>query len=190
MGLDTCPIVCWVAQDQHNTGLLGTNGFVGGGIGLATGAGLAARLKGTDGVAVSFFGDGASSHQTFHECLNLAQTLKAPVVFVCENNLYATATPLQTITENPDIASRGAAYGMRAVAVDGNDVVAVALAAHAAVQAARDGLGPTLLEARTYRSQGHHTNDPGARDIYSSFSFHALQHLSFHTALCLRLRHL
>ena len=154
--------VCRFAQDQHNTGLLGTNGFVGGGIGLATGAALAARLKGTDGVAVSFFGDGASSHQTFHECLNLAQPLKAPVIFVCENNLYATATPLRTVTENPDIESRGAAYGMRAVAVDGNDVVAVALAAHTAVQAARNGLGPTLIEARTYRIQGHHTNDPGA----------------------------
>ena len=75
-------------------------------------------------------------------------------------DLYATATPLRQITANPDIASRGAAYGMRSVAVDGNDVVAVAEAAHAAVEAARQGLGPTLIEARTYRSQGHHTNDP------------------------------
>jgi 2-oxoisovalerate dehydrogenase E1 component len=146
--------------DQHSTGLLGTNGFVGGGLGLANGAALAARLKGTDGVAVAFFGDGGTSHQSFHESLNLAANLKAPVVFVCENNLYATATPLKTITQNPDIASRGAAYGMRSIAVDGNDVVAVAEAAAAAVEAARRGLGPTLIEARTYRSQGHHTNDP------------------------------
>eukprot|EP01050_Picozoa_sp_SAG11_P009235 SAG11_NODE_854_length_6864_cov_6.972087_10_plen_461_part_00 len=146
--------------DQARSGLLGTNGFVGGGIGLATGCALAARLKGTDGVAVSFFGDGASNHQAFHENLNMATVLSAPVVFVCENNLYATATPLRSITCNPDIASRGAAYGMRSVAVDGNDVVAVALAAKAAVEAARRGEGPTLIEARTYRSQGHHANDP------------------------------
>lgn len=146
--------------DQEATGLLGTNGFVGGGLGLATGCGLAARLKGTDGVAVAFFGDGASNHQAFHENLNMATVLKAPVIFVCENNLYATATPLRSITKNPDIASRGAAYGMRAVVVDGNDAVAVALAAQTAVEAARRGAGPTLIEARTYRIQGHHANDP------------------------------
>ena len=86
--------------------------------------------------------------------------MQAPVVFVCENNLYATATPLRTITSNPNIAARGEAYGMRSVSVDGNDVLALAAAAEIAVSAARRGEGPTLIEARTYRHQGHHENDP------------------------------
>ena len=143
-----------------DVGLLGTNGFVGGGLPSAVGAALSCRVRDTKGVAVAFFGDGAVNHGSFHESVNLAGALGAPVVFVCENNLYATATPLRTATKNIDVASRGAAYGIPGVAVDGNDVVALWQAAGEAVERARRGAGPTLLEARTYRTVGHHEGDP------------------------------
>jgi 2-oxoisovalerate dehydrogenase E1 component len=94
------------------TGLFGTNGIVGAGIGHAAGAGIAARLQGRDDIGVSFFGDGASNHGAFHEALNFAAVQRAPAVFVCENNLYATATPFRTETLNTDIASKPAAYGI------------------------------------------------------------------------------
>ncbi|MET0741795.1 MAG: thiamine pyrophosphate-dependent dehydrogenase E1 component subunit alpha, partial [Microvirga sp.] len=142
------------------TGLFGTNGLVGGGIPSAVGAAISARYRRTDGVAVAFFGDGATNHAAFHEALNFAGVRQAPVVLVCENNLYATATALSSVTLNPDIASRAAAYGIPGVAVDGNDVVAVWEAAQAAVDQARAGRGPTLIEARTYRTVGHHEGDP------------------------------
>jgi 2-oxoisovalerate dehydrogenase E1 component len=142
-----------------SVGLFGTNGLVGGGIPSAVGAAIAARHRGTDGVAVAFFGDGAANHAAFHESINFAGIRRAPVVFVCENNLYATATALAHVTLNPDIASRAAAYGIPGVAVDGNDVVAVWQAANAAVRRARAGGGPTLIEARTYRTVGHHEGD-------------------------------
>jgi 2-oxoisovalerate dehydrogenase E1 component len=141
-------------------GLFGTNGIVGAGIPAAVGAALAARHKGSDRVAVSLFGDGATSHGSFHESLNLAGALRAPVVFVCENNLYATATPLSTVTLNPEIATRAAAYGIAGVSVDGNDVLAVWRAMAEAVDRARRGDGPTLIEAKTYRTVGHHEGDP------------------------------
>jgi 2-oxoisovalerate dehydrogenase E1 component len=141
-------------------GLLGTNGLVGAGIPLAVGAGLSARVRGTAQVGVAFFGDGAVNHGAFHESINLAGSLNAPVVFVCENNLYATATPLAAVTRNTDVASRAAAYGVPGVAVDGNDVLAVWQAMREAVERARRGDGPTLIEARTYRTVGHHEGDP------------------------------
>ncbi len=141
-------------------GLFGTNGLVGGGIPSAVGAALAAKHRGTGGVAVTFFGDGASNHGAFHESLNLAGVLRAPVIFVCENNLYATATPLSSVTLNPEIATRAAAYGIPGVAVDGNDVVAMWRAMREAADRARRGLGPTLIEAKTYRTVGHHEGDP------------------------------
>ena len=143
-----------------DVGLLGTNGFVGGGLPSAVGAALSSRVRGTDGVAVAFFGDGAVNHGSFHESVNLAGALGAPVVFVCENNLYATATPLKVATKNTDVASRGAAYGVPGVSVDGNDVAALWEAAKQAIERARRGDGPTLLEARTYRTVGHHEGDP------------------------------
>ena len=121
---------------------------------------MSARARGTDGIGVAFFGDGATSHAGFHESLNFAGVQRAPVVFVCENNLYATATPLTMATLNTDIASKAAAYGIPGVAVDGNDVLAVWDAARAAVERARRGEGPTLIEARTYRTVGHHEGDP------------------------------
>ncbi len=142
------------------TGLLGTNGLVGAGIPAAVGAALAEKGRGNGGIAVAFFGDGAVSHGAFHESLNLAATLSAPVVFVCENNLYATSTPLATSTRNTRIASRAAAYGIPGETVDGNDVLAVHRVMGKAAARAREGQGPTLIEARTYRTVGHHEGEP------------------------------
>jgi 2-oxoisovalerate dehydrogenase E1 component len=141
-------------------GLFGSNGFVGGGLPAAVGLGLSAKVRRSGQVAVAFFGDGAVNHGAFHEAVNLATVQDVPVIFVCENNLYATATPLTMATKNTDIASRAAAYGLPGVAVDGNDAVAVWEAAREAVERARAGGGPTLIEARTYRTVGHHEGDP------------------------------
>jgi len=140
-------------------GLFGTNGLVGGGLPSAVGAGISARARGTDDIGVAFFGDGATNHAAFHESLNFAGVQRAPVVFVCENNLYATATALSKATLNPEIATRAAAYGIPGVAVDGNDLVAVWLAMRDACARARSGEGPTLLEVKTYRVVAHHEGD-------------------------------
>ncbi|MEO8883145.1 MAG: thiamine pyrophosphate-dependent enzyme [Devosia sp.] len=145
---------------DRSIGLFGTNGIVAAGIGHAAGAGIAARQQGRDDIGVSFFGDGASNHGNFHEALNFAAVQRAPAVFVCENNLYATATPFSTVTLNTDIASKAASYGMPGIAVDGNDVFAVWLAMKEATARARGGDGPTLIECRTYRTVGHHEGDP------------------------------
>ena len=140
-------------------GLFGTNGLVGGGLPSAVGAGLSARARGTDDIGVAFFGDGATNHAAFHESLNFAGVQKAPAIFVCENNLYATATALSKATLNPEIATRAAAYGIPGVAVDGNDLLAVWQAMQTATARARRGDGPTLLELKTYRVVGHHEGD-------------------------------
>lgn len=145
---------------DRSVGLFGTNGIVGAGIGHAVGIGMAAAHRGTDEIAVAFFGDGAVNHGAFHEGLNLAAVRRARTVFVCENNLYATATPFRSITLNPEIATKAASYGMPGVAVDGNDVFAVYMAMQEAAARARAGLGPTLIEAKTYRQVGHHEGDP------------------------------
>ena len=142
------------------SGLLGTNGLVGAGIPAAVGAAMAAKVRGTEGIAVAFFGDGAVSHGAFHESMNLAATMTAPVIFVCENNLYATSTPLRVATLNDDLASRAVPFGIPGKTVDGNDVLAVYRAMKEAAARARDGKGPTLLEARTYRTVGHHEGEP------------------------------
>jgi TPP-dependent pyruvate/acetoin dehydrogenase alpha subunit len=139
-------------------GLVGCYGIVGGSIAAATGAALAAKRQGR--VAVAFFGDGATNQGYFHECLNFAAVGALPVVFVCENNLYGEFTPMAAVTAGVDIAGRAAAYGMPAAVVDGNDVWAVREAAEEAVQRARAGGGPTLLECRTYRHYGHSKADP------------------------------
>ncbi len=144
---------------ERAIGLFGTNGVVASGAPQATGAAISAKFRGTDGVAVAFFGDGAVNHGAFHEALNFAGVRRAPVIFVCENNLYATATPLNTVTLNPEVASRAAAYGIPGVAVDGNDVVAMWTAMREAAERARAGEGPTLIEAKTYRTVGHHEGD-------------------------------
>jgi 2-oxoisovalerate dehydrogenase E1 component len=141
-------------------GLFGTTGFVAGGIPSTTGLAMSAAVRGTDQVAVSFFGDGAVSHGSFHEAVNFAAARDLPVIFVCENNLYATATPLSASTKNTDISSKAHAYGIPGVTVDGNDVLAVWHVVKEAVQQARSGGGPTLIESRTYRLVGHHEGDP------------------------------
>ncbi|HPD16353.1 MAG TPA: thiamine pyrophosphate-dependent dehydrogenase E1 component subunit alpha [Planctomycetota bacterium] len=146
-----------VASLEH--GFLGTNGITGGGIPVATGAALAAKLRRTGQVVLSFFGDGASNQGTFHESLNMAAVWRLPIVYVCENNLYAMSTPLHEATAVERIAARAAAYGMPGETVDGNDVLEVREAVRRAAERARAGGGPTLLECTTYRHVGHSKSD-------------------------------
>jgi acetoin:2,6-dichlorophenolindophenol oxidoreductase subunit alpha len=140
---------------DYSLGILGANGIVGGGLPIATGSALAAVIAGKDDVTACFFGDGASNEGTFHESLNIAAIWKLPVVFVCENNGYGEFTPMQTVTSVRDIAQRAHGYNIPGVIVDGNDVMAVFGAATEAVARARAGEGPTLLECKTYRWEGH-----------------------------------
>ncbi len=140
-------------------GILGTNGVVGASLPIAVGTALAARVRGTGQVTVAFFGDGAANTGAAHEALNLAGVWDLPVVFVCENNLYAEFTPQAVHSKVAAIADRAAVYGMTGLTVDGNDAVAVYAAAAAAVERARTGAGPTLLEGLTYRLRGHHEGD-------------------------------
>jgi TPP-dependent pyruvate/acetoin dehydrogenase alpha subunit len=140
---------------DFDVGMLGANGIVGGGIPIATGAAFADRYRGLSTVAVSFFGDGATNIGTFHEALNFASLLQLPVVFVCENNLYAEYTPQARHQRVVDIAERAAGYSMPGVVVDGMDAVAVHDATVAAVERARSGGGPTFVEAKTYRYYDH-----------------------------------
>jgi TPP-dependent pyruvate/acetoin dehydrogenase alpha subunit len=140
-------------------GMIGCFGIVGASIGAATGAALSARRTGN--VAVAFFGDGATNQAYFHECLNFAAAATLPAVFVCENNFYGEFTPMRQVTAGADIAGRARAYGMPSAVVDGNDLWAVADAAREAVDRARGGGGPTLLEMQTYRHYGHSKSDPG-----------------------------
>jgi TPP-dependent pyruvate/acetoin dehydrogenase alpha subunit len=146
---------------ETNYGFLGTNGIVAASVPLGAGAALAAQIRRTKQVVVSFFGEGAVNNCAFHEGVNLAAIWDLPVVFVCENNLYATETPFLKVTRNTDVASRGAAYGIPGVSVDGNDVMAVYEVACEAIDRARSGRGPTLIECRTYRPLGHFEGDPG-----------------------------
>ncbi len=147
-------------------GMLGANGIVAGGIAIVTGAGLAAQMEGKGGVAVSFFGDGASNAGPFHECLNIAATWKLPMVYVCENNLYAAQTTAASTQALDDVAARAAAYGIPGIIVDGNDIFAVYQATNRAVQRARAGDGPTLIECKTYRWRAHteRKTQPDPRD--------------------------
>ncbi len=142
-------------------GFMGTNGIVGGGIPLATGAALAAQLRNSGQVVVSFFGDGAVNTGSFHESLNMAAVWNLPVVFACENNLYATEMAFGRATKNLSVASRAAAYLIPSVDVDGSDVHETFRAAREAIDRARSGGGPTLVEFKTYRFLGHHEGDPG-----------------------------
>ena len=141
------------------TGNLGANGIVGGGIPIAAGAALAYKMRGEDRVVASFFGDGATNEGAFHEGLNLAAIWKLPVVFVCENNKYGMSFSTELSMAVPHVADRAAAYGMPGVTVDGNDLDAVHAAAVVAVDRARSGGGPTLIEAETYRWKGHSKSD-------------------------------
>ncbi|HET7580070.1 MAG TPA: thiamine pyrophosphate-dependent dehydrogenase E1 component subunit alpha [Bacillales bacterium] len=140
-------------------GMLGANGIVGGGFPLACGAGLTAKTKNTGGVAVCFFGDGANNHGTFHEGINLAAIWKLPVIFVAENNGYAEATPFSYASSCSNIADRAAGYNIPGEVVDGKDVVNVYQTAKKAIERARAGLGPTLIECKTFRNYGHFEGD-------------------------------
>jgi pyruvate dehydrogenase E1 component alpha subunit len=141
-------------------GYLGANGVLAAGLPLACGVGLSAKMRGTDQVCLAFFGDGAANRGPFHEAVNLAALWRLPVVFVCENNWWASSTPFRGSTAGGSIAARAAGYGIPGAITDGNDVLAVHAAADAAVARARRGEGPSLLEARTIRWQGHFEGDP------------------------------
>jgi acetoin:2,6-dichlorophenolindophenol oxidoreductase subunit alpha len=139
-------------------GIIGESAIVGGGIPLATGCGLSARVRGTDQVTLCFFGDGAVNQGTFHESLNMGALWKLPVIYLCENNGYAITTSLSRSHAQSNIAARAQAYGVPGVAVDGQDVRAVYRAATDAVSRARAGNGPTLIVAQTYRFDEHNVN--------------------------------
>jgi pyruvate dehydrogenase E1 component alpha subunit len=141
-------------------GMVPAVAIVGGSIPIASGFGLAAKMQKSGAVAVAFFGDGATNEGAFHEGMNLAAVWDLPVLFVCENNLYAASTPFQTAFKIENIADRAAAYGMPGRIVDGNDVLAVYETAREAVERARAGEGPTLIECKTYRLCGHSRSDP------------------------------
>jgi TPP-dependent pyruvate/acetoin dehydrogenase alpha subunit len=144
-------------------GILGANGVVGGGLPIAPGAGLTCKLKyKNQRVVACFFGDGASNTGGFHEAINLAGVWKLPVLFVCENNLYAMGTSIEKATAVDDIAKRAVGYGIAGVVADGNNAVDVYLKGKEAVARAKAGQGPTLIECKTYRMKGHSKYDPAA----------------------------
>jgi pyruvate dehydrogenase E1 component alpha subunit len=145
---------------DFKVGMLGATAVVGAGLPIAVGAGLSIKLKGTDNVVACFFGDGASNQGTFHEAINMAAVWKLPVIFVCENNVYAMGTRQSTVMLVKNIADRAIAYGIPGVAVDGNNVLTVYDATQKAVERARKGEGPTLIECKTYRHKGHSRIDP------------------------------
>lgn len=145
---------------DFSLGILGANGVVAGGLPIITGAGLSIKLRKTDQVAVVFFGDGAANRGTVHEAMNMCAIWKLPVIFVLENNRYASTTPLSYACAVGDICTRAAGYGIPGVAVDGNDVLAVKEVTAQAVARARAGDGPTFLENKTYRIRGHYEGDP------------------------------
>src|SRR5438477_4024758 len=136
-------------------GMMGTSGIVGPCILQACGGGYSFKIKGTDNVAAAFFGDGASNNGAFHEGLNMASIWKLPPLFICENNQFATEVPNSYAAGNPNVASRAVAYGLPGIEVDGNDIRAVFAAAEEAVERARSGGGPTLIECKTYRTRAH-----------------------------------
>jgi pyruvate dehydrogenase E1 component alpha subunit len=144
---------------EPDLGMLGANAIVSAGIPIATGAALTAQYLGEDWVAVAFFGDGASNEGAFHESLNLASVWDLPVIYVCENNEFAESTPRGQHQKVQDIAVRAQSYAIPGVIVDGNDVEAVYLTAGEAIERARSGGGPTLIEAKTTRWRGHHEAD-------------------------------
>ena len=142
-------------------GILGADGIVGGGIPIATGSGLSAKLQKTGRVTVCFFGDGASNQGTFHESVNIAASFSLPVIYVCENNLFGVGTrQCPSVRKVENVADRAVAYGIPGEIVDGNDVLAVYEAVSKAVERAREGKGPTLVECKTYRWRTHFEGEP------------------------------
>jgi pyruvate dehydrogenase E1 component alpha subunit len=136
-------------------GIWGTSAIVGGGIAIAVGQALAAKMRKTDQVSVAFFGDGATDEGSFHECMNFASLKQLPVIFVCENNFYSVNSPISARQPHDNIADRAKGYNMEGVSLDGNNAIDIYNAAKSAVLKAREGRGPTLLECRTYRWKEH-----------------------------------
>jgi pyruvate dehydrogenase E1 component alpha subunit len=149
-----------------NLGILGANGIVSAGMPIAGGAGLSIKMRGTDQVVVCFFGDGAANQGAFHESLNMAALWKLPVIYVCENNQYAISTAQDRSSSIKDIYLRKDAYGMHGCMVDGNDIMAVYEVAQQAVDRARHGEGPTLVECKTYRWRGHYEGEEARSYTY------------------------
>ncbi|MDA4136475.1 MAG: thiamine pyrophosphate-dependent dehydrogenase E1 component subunit alpha [Thaumarchaeota archaeon] len=141
-------------------GMYGANGVVGGGFPMATGLGLGFKYKNTDNVSICFFGDGASNQGTFHESLNLAAIWKLPVVYICENNGYAEDTPVFYSTSAKNISDRAAGYSIVGESIDGSDIFQVYSATKKAIERARKGEGPTLIDAKCWRIYGHYQDDP------------------------------
>ncbi len=142
-------------------GILGANGIVGGGIPMATGAAYMSKYRKTGQVVASFFGDGATNEGTFHESINMAAAWDLPIIYIIENNLYGISVDTRDVTNTIDLADRAIGYGIPGVVTDGMNVTAVYETAKQAVARARNGGGPTLIECKTYRWQGHHVGDPG-----------------------------
>ena len=155
------------------SGLLGANGIVGGGIPLATGSALASKINRDGAVSVAFFGDGATNQGCFHECINMAAVWKLPIVYFIENNQYAVSTNIHTTCATSTLAQRAQGYGIEGDVVDGTDVLAVYEAMQKAVAHARSGKGPVLLECDVYRYTGHYVGDPGK---YMSEAYNAAAH--------------
>jgi pyruvate dehydrogenase E1 component alpha subunit len=147
-----------VAADLN---ILGATAIVGAGVPIASGVGLACKMQNLDSVSVCFHGDGATCTGAFHEGLGLSAVWSLPVLFVCQNNQYGMSTPQRDYTKLEYLADRAKAHGMPGISVDGNDAVAVAEVAREAIERAREGGGPTLIDAITYRFYGHHMGDPG-----------------------------
>ncbi|HUT64109.1 MAG TPA: thiamine pyrophosphate-dependent dehydrogenase E1 component subunit alpha, partial [Anaerolineae bacterium] len=143
------------------TGNIGANGIVGGGIPLAVGVGLGIKLEHSDRVVVCFFGDGAANSGVFPESLNLAAIYRLPVIFLLENNCYASTTHIRDVSVCEELSSRGAGYGVESKTIFGNDPLEVYRSVRTCVEKARSGAGPSFIEAMTYRFLGHHINDPG-----------------------------
>ena len=145
---------------DFSIGILGANGVVGGGFPIIIGAGLSIKLRESNQVGVVFFGDGAANRGTFHEAANMAAIWKLPVIFVCENNLYASTTPADYSLAGGSVAGRASAYGIPGDVANGNDILEVRTIVGKAVKRARDGKGPTIVESKTYRYRGHFEGDP------------------------------
>jgi TPP-dependent pyruvate/acetoin dehydrogenase alpha subunit len=144
---------------DYSVGFLGSNGITAGGLPIATGAALALQMRNQENVVVSFFGEGGANQGTFHESLNMAAIWKLPILFICENNLYAMSTRFDEAFATPTIASRAAGYGMPGEVVDGVDFFAVRASTQLAIERAKNGEGPSLLEMQTYRYYGHSKSD-------------------------------
>jgi pyruvate dehydrogenase E1 component alpha subunit len=145
---------------DFSQGIIGANGIVSGGLPIITGVGLSIKMRGTDQVAVCFFGDGATAEGGFHEALNLASLWQVPVIFVCQNNLYGLSQPWGETAYDCDLAQRARSYHIPGECVDGMDAITVYRAVKEAVSRARGGGGPTFIEAKTYRFLGHYVGDP------------------------------